>query len=899
MKNTPTFPRPILYLFSGLLLLALACSLPRVAPASDNSQTEAGPTVAFQEPLPGIVISLGDSFPVLVMASDPLGVVRLDLWADDTLLMSQPAQTDDANGVTPLILNYALVGVQPGTYTLVARAYNSAGVLGESLALPVTVAQGAATTTEPKTVLYVAQDGDTIESISQATGSSPDAIRQANPGINNLSPGQAVAVPGAHPAQPSPPAMAPAQPPSGAANQILPGLLPVAQNGAVDIAPGAIPHLAPSLFPGFQSLSNSFDNSLTPPSSLTTSVSNCSVNLSWADNSSGENAFVVYRRMIPDQVAPQRLQTLPPNQTSFIDRVPVPGKYEYAVEAEGASQMLPAGQNSIEKNIVPTSRSAPVSVQVQPSVDCMQDPAALKYVHIQILNVTLKSSKAGDTPGIALWYSINGSPGRRVPETEGSYNPSGAWHTTTEVVPVSSSLLLDPNNPIIIKFWGIGSLSWFSKTPPIDLQEAFNAHLANDVSGKADNYYIAENANFKVEYKFWVEDAHWTAQGTTNAIPTPTNLRILRTTSTSRVLTWDWNGKASAIDGYILYRSYSCPGMDTQTYAPQMVPWSSPPQTEVVLKGEPVGCVYRYYVSAYGRVGESGASNAISGDTQAAYGVAGITFTKIKFNSLPYDAGGVQIDLYANQLHRTTDAYWIQNNSSYDLANWVINGLRPNHSLSMPLGEREFLTIGFSVSGVDSQGYVAQDSVCRGGSIVLPLSTWQQKKQDLTIRSSDGSCELSVQLSSDPTLATSGSIVRPQADVVVSNLGLIGDKFFVYVENKGPDDLPNNSFFLYVTNGYKCTNSRDIVYSYDDRKVYVQSNLPQWIYLNEWVDKDYKFDMMHRTDNWFPEPGCDAGFFAWTSPIDESRMQPEAPDFTDPNPDDVLFLPLDQIQPVK
>ena len=86
----------------------------------------------------------------------------------------------------------------------------------------VTVSTEQATAQEPKQVLYIVQEGDSIESVAQATGSSASAIQVANPGVSNLpNPGQAVAVPGAHAGQV-------VAVPGG---QMPPGLLPIQPDG--------------------------------------------------------------------------------------------------------------------------------------------------------------------------------------------------------------------------------------------------------------------------------------------------------------------------------------------------------------------------------------------------------------------------------------------------------------------------------------------------------------------------------------------------------------------------------------------------------------------------------------------------------------------------------------------
>ena len=249
--------------------------------------------------------------------------------------------------------------------------------------------------------------------------------------------------------------------------------------------------------------------------------------------------------------------------------------------------------------------------------------------------------------------------------------------------------------------------------------------------------------------------------------------------------------------------------MDTQIYAPQMIP-APGKQAEIAFKSEPMGCIYRYQVSAFGRKGEIAVSNPLDGDTEASYGIASVTLSEIKFNSLPQGAEAVKIDFYVNQHHRETNARWIFLDT-FDLKNWIIDGRQPHNNFGLPLGEKEFLTIGFTVSGVANTGHVSQNSVCSGASILPPLSVWKQDSWSTVVRSTDGTCELTVNLTSQPPQPTSsGAIVRPQADLSIGDVSFVGNKVFAHLENNGPDPLPFNRVFLGATLGYQCRGKDDI-----------------------------------------------------------------------------------------
>jgi LysM repeat protein len=174
-----------------------------------SDEAISGPGVIIHLPEPSAQVTKGDSFPVLVTATDDDGVVRIDLWVDDQILLTQ--SSPDENGMTPFSLTYPMVAVETGTYALMAHAYNSQGEMGESLLHYVTVNEVIASTQELGQ--YTVQEGDTLDSIASKTGTTAEAIQQADPHISNgqVRVGQQVLVPVKGPAQ-AKAAAAPPQP---------------------------------------------------------------------------------------------------------------------------------------------------------------------------------------------------------------------------------------------------------------------------------------------------------------------------------------------------------------------------------------------------------------------------------------------------------------------------------------------------------------------------------------------------------------------------------------------------------------------------------------------------------------------------------------------------------------
>lgn len=209
--NTHPKKNKILTICLTLFLLACACNL-SLPGAQTQPAPRPGPAVTIQEPAPGAQVAKGDSVLFFATANDKAGVVRLDLWVDSTLVLSQ--SSPDANGITPLSMNYPLAAVETGTYALIARAYNTQGEFGESVVHYVTVIEPSASTQEY--AQYIVQNGDSLESIAAKLGVSVDSILQANPHIQGgqVVPGQVILIPlgPRQPAQAAVPGPAGAQP---------------------------------------------------------------------------------------------------------------------------------------------------------------------------------------------------------------------------------------------------------------------------------------------------------------------------------------------------------------------------------------------------------------------------------------------------------------------------------------------------------------------------------------------------------------------------------------------------------------------------------------------------------------------------------------------------------------
>jgi LysM repeat protein len=183
---------------------------------SQDADAGTGPSVIIQDPVSGYQVANGETFTVFVSSSDENGVVRIDLWVDDLLAISQTST--DENGMTIFTLVSPMLATRTGTYAILARAYDTQGAMGESAVHHVTVYEGAASSQD--LAQYTVQEGDTVDSIAGNAGTTGDAIGQANPSLNSgqVKPGQKILVPMPPPASrvravPPPPAAKPPQVP--------------------------------------------------------------------------------------------------------------------------------------------------------------------------------------------------------------------------------------------------------------------------------------------------------------------------------------------------------------------------------------------------------------------------------------------------------------------------------------------------------------------------------------------------------------------------------------------------------------------------------------------------------------------------------------------------------------
>lgn len=763
MKIQANQPR-VLSIAIAIFLLACACNLPFVESSEAQPPSLTGPSVTIQEPLPGAQVFKGDSFIFFATANDQSGVIRLDLWINGTLAVSQASP--DSNGINPLSLSYPLAAVETGAYALVARAHNSQGDFSESAVHYVTVVEPSAS--RENLAQYVVQEGDTLESIAARLGVSVDSIRQANPNIaGQVRPGQIILIP----MPPKPPAQG-AQPGGQAAGQPagqpgrqpagpganLPGVLPAFRPGALpNVQPGAgIGHLDPSLFPGQASL-NPPQGNVTAPDNVRAYASpkDCSIRLTWSD-AQNETGYRIERYEFGKPNL-KTIATLKADMTLADDILPQPGKYGYRVTAM---------QDFMGKKI--NAPSAIVWTTLLSSDKCKSLPE-FKRVYFQ--PITYYPNDLALANGF-LQVTVGGLPGFRTPRGQQTNYHIGSWDQTWlgYSAPAPASVYSNPNASLSLEVQGNATDDPLHK-PPVNLGQFSASHPMSDLTApdSKSKTWLGKGSGFQLAYRIWLEDWLWDGKASDPSLPAPTNLK-LEIQQDLHTLTWDYDdaAKRNLVDGFILYRQYSCPGGDAKIQYP-LVLEKQPNNVALTPKNEPAGCECVYQVSAFGSKGESERSAPQKEACTTGQAVDGVLVTFVSLQIDPSLIGGnatvAEIHLFANEFKRSSQAIAIWKGAPILLKDIPLNGQTDNNAMLVSIGQgnSQAVKLDFDIA-----------NLCRGqGSVITkPGNSWQRSDgKNYMLSSSDGKCQVVVSLQDSSAWpgAPSAASLKTVGQVCASN----------------------------------------------------------------------------------------------------------------------------------
>jgi LysM repeat protein len=402
---------------------------PPVIEARDVAELfSTGPDIAFQEPAPGTQVGLGGSVLVFATARDEDRVTRVDLWVDDQLVVQQASPEFD--GVTPLSLIHKLVATTPGTHSLIVRAYDSLGAMGESPTLYVTVLEQPEPA--PVTVQYVVQPGDTPATVAQVMSTTVVIIQAQNPSMSQvLTPGQTIVVPAPPPPQPKEPKPQPSGPASGGQGPVAggpgpgpdqikpPGLVPADAVRAPGLLAPGVAQIDPAQiqFPIGGVMLDPPKTVVQTPTLKKPVAGDCTVTLSWQAGQQNER-YKISREPFPAGVGLWHWMDVPQGQTTYTDKVPSPGQYRYQVVATTEIK----GRRFEAKSNYET-------VTVSPSAACIPR-GQYKLVHFQ----PLKFEPGNQYKEGALFVTVGRLTGRRVPPSQAKPHPVGDWSAAKEEV---------------------------------------------------------------------------------------------------------------------------------------------------------------------------------------------------------------------------------------------------------------------------------------------------------------------------------------------------------------------------------------------------------------------------------------------------------------------------------
>lgn len=735
-------------------------------PVAAEVSASVGPDIALQDPAPGSQVNIGDSVLVFATARDQHRVTRMELWVDEQLIVQQ--DSPDPAGVTPLSLIHSLIATREGNHAVRVRAYNSLGGTSESATLYIGVSGGQA----PSLAQYVIQAGDTQETITQMMSTTVRAIMKENPGLGKVTaPGQVIIVPvvagsyvrpqgGAQPSsagwsggtqgtpQPKPPDKRDAQQPPSADG---PGLQ----------SKGGRP-------------SDKRDAQNPPQGSagaplLNAQPGDCTVTLTWSAVPIAAK-YIIYAQISPSSNW-QTVADLKADQRTYEAKDLKPGTYFYKVKVQTV-----AGK---------WAESAPQKVIVAPSAKCIPR-GDYKLVHFQPLKFEPVDPKYKQG---ALFVTLGGVTGRKIPSSQGEPYPLPDWSAKKieEVWPAPMSLYLNPDEPLRLEVTGEGWEAAGKK--PQTLKSFERTHTASEVGPRTE--LTGGNGQFKLTYRLWLEDTKWTGKGTAASIKPPPELRLAKDVQdvhsklqgkeiyachqgcdphTNHVLLWDFAGDEKAIEGYIVYRGYSCPGQDGQIRAPQVL-GKQYQGLNIPARSEPVGCAARYQVSAFGPAGESAPSNEVTVNTASAVSRVKVTFKNLTLSRLTT----TEVYLQANEYKRWSKTMVIPSGTS-DLSALYFDDRKGNNTLTVNLGPGETLQVS------------VQAGACQIG--LRSVDTTKSATYTLEQGGAD-KCSATVEVDTLGPLPA-GQVARPQADVGIMHPYLIGKDVYIRLDSLGPDVLASN-----------------------------------------------------------------------------------------------------------
>jgi len=152
------------------------------------------PLVLIHSPANDDQLEIGQSVVIHATARNNKGITRAELWVDDNLISTHTIpDASEATSVNPFVLSTDWQPTIAGEHTILVRAISADKVSGQS---SITVEAYEAEISESFTS-HIVEEGQTLESIAEEYGVSPEEISELNPDLSDEgpAPGDSVDVP--------------------------------------------------------------------------------------------------------------------------------------------------------------------------------------------------------------------------------------------------------------------------------------------------------------------------------------------------------------------------------------------------------------------------------------------------------------------------------------------------------------------------------------------------------------------------------------------------------------------------------------------------------------------------------------------------------------------------------
>jgi len=516
-------------LFAGSALLVLLAYYFFIGPKiMDGKRALATPpTVVVNSPSAGDSSPAGIPLPasVTVMGRNP--IARVELWLDGNLYQQQTPSPAAGGSLNIVHANFELV-MFDGSHVVVFRAVDNAGLIGQSLSIPVT---GTPNPDGNRTKIVNAQAGQTVQDIAQAAGVDPDVVSNLNPGLGTggLPGGTQVTIPNLSANEEG----VPGQSPKGGEVE-EPDPLPPENDGVKIVQALQFPVIPADIFSIF------LTNRPQAPASLQVGFENCTVQMQWFDNADNETHFNIWMQRVygPPQLIEATGNNPENGPTRFDFPAPSYGIYSFWVEA--ANEL--GAQSSEVREILVANQTCGVGVAT--------------YLEIEALDMYV----LGPYEKIHCYLSLDGTPAKRIPEGGEHIQVQNSWGDITKywggekkiLFPMPADEELSLEGECLSTMGSVApSLGSFGVSVPRELWNGSRLEL------KTDSFLVG----YRVQ-PFGPEKAHGTYQYVNYGLAVPQiwsitpqgELQIPEKDFKARTvtLTWHWPGNPDEINSFLI-----------------------------------------------------------------------------------------------------------------------------------------------------------------------------------------------------------------------------------------------------------------------------------------------------------------------------------------------------------